>query len=114
MTILHEVNTARDKVFVENKIGTQGFLPIMLLFGTSVVWLSFVSAFRRRFPRLAGLAGDSIWTKGIFFYICLTAGRSMEQYVIEHEVQADKYKEYLKKADYYEELKSRKLATLPI
>ena len=38
----------------------------------------------------------------------------MEQYVIEHEVQADKYKEYLKKADYYEELKSRKLSTLPI
>ena len=35
LTILHESNTARDKVFAENKIGTQGFLPITMFFGIS-------------------------------------------------------------------------------
>lgn len=112
LTNYHYNNTLKDKVFEEYKIGTLGMIPIFALIAAGVSAYSMTGSFARKFPRAVLVIGQEYAPRVVLMLMTFTAGRSYEQYLIEHKLAADAYKEYRAAQDYYDSLKARRLESL--
>jgi hypothetical protein len=112
LTNYHYLESLKAKVFEENAIGTLGFIPVIFLTTLGLTAYTMTTSFTRLFPRAARALGQSIPPRVVLILLSISAGRSYEQYIIEHHVAAEAYTEYKKAQDYYDSLKARRLETL--
>jgi hypothetical protein len=99
-------------MFEESKVGTFGIAIGITAVGVALASFTLMSRFRVRFPRMARLAGTSYFGRAVFIYLCFTGGRSVETWLVENVVKREQYKEYLRRQDYFEKLKGRRIAMM--
>jgi hypothetical protein len=114
LTVLHRTNSLKEEVFKENKVGEQGIMNLLILASIGISTITYGERYAKWLPRFNKLFGKSTMSRLIFIYMSMSLGRSIELYRIEHKLAKEAYQEYKQSADYYEVLKTRKLATLDI
>lgn len=115
LTVKAMMEEARKAVYEGNELGRQGIAASLVVISIGFSVITRTNRMRAMLPRIESIRGPHPLIFDCFLAaVSFFGGLSMEQWTIENKIRPEEFKKYIKLRQYYDELKLRKTAGLPL